>query len=176
MAYMEVRDPTLMDLYDADPDLSTPDHTTNSEPDALLSHLAEQERAFSEDNVNDHGGLRDGGLLSTGVPGGDSHSGRGIAPVADISIDIHSEDGEYSLREAVVYREAAVDNSCVVNVGDGDGGEYSGGSQAGRKWAKRQQEENDEEEEEDDEEYEGDDFEDEESFKECYPNMANTLQ
>lgn len=152
MPYIDVRDPNMVDLYDVDPDLSTPDHTTNSEPDALMCHLAEQERAFSEDNVHDH------------TP--DSQGGRVVAPTAAISIDIHSENGEYNLREAIVYREAAVDNSCVVNVGDGDGGEYSGVRHHGDTT-------------EDDDDDEGEDYaeeEDEESFKECYPNMSNTLQ
>ena len=145
---MALRDPNMVDLYETDPDLSTPDHTTtNSEPEVPLSHLAEQERAFSEDNVNDR------------TPDSRTSNSRMLAPVASISIDMTSIDGECELREAVVYREAAVDNSCVLHLRE-DGDRHRTGD----------------EEDDDDDEQDEDDEEDEESFKECYPNMSNTLQ
>lgn len=43
-------DVNSVELYETDVDVSTPDRTTtNSDPEAIVSHLAEQESAFSED-------------------------------------------------------------------------------------------------------------------------------
>ncbi len=99
--YVDFRD--VADMYDADADVSTPDHTTNSEPDIQNSHLAEQEGAFSEDNFN----------MST--PDSLPHDGTMVA-IEMQEAEIFPYDNEEEREESLVYHEPEADNSCVLEV------------------------------------------------------------
>ena len=129
LPYLDPRDPAMVDFYEGEFDLSTtPDHTTNSEPECPhSSHLAEAEGAFSEDNC---------------IPGTPESM-----PEVMIALSEHStympprvefvperveyvpemvpERAEYvperegsspDMEAAIVYHESEADNSCVLEV------------------------------------------------------------
>ena len=91
--------PYSMDLSEADGDVSTPDYTTNSEPEAAVHHLAESERAFSEDAETPE----------SVSPGGASNT----APQPQTCVTVEPGVGD---EPRVLYRECEADTSCVVNV------------------------------------------------------------
>ena len=120
--YQELADLGSVELYETDADLSTPDRTTtNSDPEAIVSHLAEQESAFSEDGL---------------------HTGSPVSPLEsqpDTSIDVALElqeipepstsgmaqgscshgttpDEEEQVGSRVMYHESEADTSCVVDM------------------------------------------------------------
>ena len=87
-----------VELYETDADLSTPDRTTtNSDPEAIVSHLAEQESAFSE----------------------------AVVTPTDASVTFPDDDDEEEVQPStsgvegprVMYHESEADTSCVVDVG-----------------------------------------------------------
>jgi hypothetical protein len=99
--YADLREPSTVDMYDVDPEVSTPDHTTNSDPDVQNSHLAEAEGAFSEDGFN-----------MAATPDGISEM-----PVIAIEMMEGPFDDHERLEESVVlYQEPEADNSCVLDV------------------------------------------------------------
>ena len=132
--YIDIHELNSTDLYDGEP--STPDHTTNSDAEVGLSHLAESERAFSEDNVHlpspdsmiaVHVRHRDS-VSESGVPAVSSVEealadlnnmaaslppAPPVASSAVIEIVLNDEDGEEG---AVVYQETEADTSCVLDV------------------------------------------------------------
>jgi len=124
VAYAVGYEVALTDIvYETDGDVSTPDHTTNSEPEVVHSHLAEQERAFSDDNV------------TASTPESIPDSITGPTVTVDISAEdetlrasgsVDSDTGcveddlESEAEAAVVYTESEADTSCVVDLEEGE--------------------------------------------------------
>lgn len=106
LQYVELRNTN--DLYDADGDTSTPDHTTtNSDPDVVQVHLAEQEQTSLTDN--NFGGAQD-------TPFGQGPS-RDVTMTEMATIG----DGLDQVEPKVVYLETQADNSCVASSEDETG-------------------------------------------------------
>lgn len=113
LEFVDVNGPSGFDPYDPDGDASTPDHTTsNSDPDVVQVHLAEQEQ-ISETNF----GMSFEGL---GHPGGMPSR----EPTAPESNDDDDYGDGHQVEPKVVYLETPTDNSCVTNSEDETGDQF----------------------------------------------------
>lgn len=113
LEFVDVNSPSGYDPYDPDGDASTPDHTTsNSDPDVVQVHLAEQEQ-ISETNFGmSFEGPGPGGILSR-------------EPTAPESNDDDDDYGDsHQVEPKVVYLETPTDNSCITNSEDETGDQF----------------------------------------------------
>ena len=124
LPYHDLRDPTMGEFYDLDPEVSTPDHTTNSDGEIpTSSHLAEQEGAFSEDNFT----------IATpdSMPSSPQNAPEltSTPDLPQVTIELQSSpyrqpsEVDVEVEEAagaVVYSESEADNSCVLDVNGED--------------------------------------------------------
>lgn len=108
LEFVDTNGPTGFDPYDADGDASTPDHTTsNSDPDVVQVHLAEQEQ-ISETNF---------GMSFEGL-------GPAIPSHEPTALESSDYDGGHQMEPKVVYLETPTDNSCVTNSEDETGEQF----------------------------------------------------
>lgn len=132
LPYLDLRDPAMVDFYEGEFDLSTtPDHTTNSEPECQVSsHMAEAEGAFSDDNcvpgtpesmpevmiaVPEHSGYVP--RIVEFVPERVEYVPENVPERAEYMPERESPSSENpEMEAAIVYREAEADNSCVLDL------------------------------------------------------------
>lgn len=129
--YVDFGDRSSLDMYDGEP--STPDNATAESVTVVPSHLALQERSFSEEGMNKHS------VPFTGTPISDTASiqlstvpsPHSLSPVslaagpASVTLEVEEGEGEtdpprrgHSREEKIVYSEGEMDNSCMIYIDD----------------------------------------------------------
>ena len=124
--FISLSDPNTPEFSEVE-GISTPDYTTNSEPDATTPQLAEPKRAFSEEPVATSSTQHVTAMPAhSGLPG-PSKKSQWAAKDSEVKLKSQTEGVAIKLERIrgggeprVMYHEREADTSCVLSIGDED--------------------------------------------------------